>query len=166
MPSHPLVRITVTCLLISGPLAPVAHGLDSAGVRAGLRFDPDQIVLGAQGGLFDLTPDVRVRGTTTLGFGDDITIFGVTAEVHYVARSAPLGEGAYFYVGGGPDLANSWFDVGDDTRGDTDLGLALLGGVEREIALPGRLFGEFRLHVHDSDEWFELQLGLDFSLAP
>lgn len=159
------IRVLALVALLSGLAAPSAGALDSAGVRAGLRFDPDQILLGTQGGLFDLTPDVRVRATGTLGFGDHVTIIDLTAEVQYVARSAPLAERTYFYVGAGPDLANTWFDVGGDTRGDTDLGLALLGGVEREIGLPASLFGEFRLHVHDADEWFELHVGVDFPLG-
>lgn len=153
------------CTCLATLVSTDAMALESAGVRAGLRVDPDQFVLGTHAVLFDLTPDIRARGTASFGFGDHITVFDLTGELHYVARSAPLAESTYFYVGAGPDLANSWFDVGGDTRGDTDLGLALLGGIERQGAR-ATVFGEFRLHIHDADEWFELHLGLDFPFAP
>ncbi len=140
--------------------APVA--LTSLGPRIGLRAAPDQFVMGGQGIFWEPTPSFRMATVATLGLGDDATIVDLSTELHYVVTSAPLAPQTYFYVGVGPDLA-----IISPSRGSTatDLGLTLLGGVERRLGLGTTFFGEFRVQLHDEDDWFEAHFGIQFALV-
>jgi hypothetical protein len=159
------VLISALALFPSIPASAEPFGLQAAGPRLGLRLNPDQLVLGGQGILWTPLPEVRLTSTATVGFGDNVTIFSLSPEFHYVARSTPIAPETWFYAGGGLDLTIiDWSSAG---RGgsDTDLGLVVLAGLDGGI--PGTnttLFSELRILIHGPDDWFEVLVGANFAL--
>jgi len=153
-----LARLLVLAPIVCAPVSALAEIHDLGG-RLGIRLDPDQVVLGGHATLWTPGENVRLVGVPSLGFGDDVTLLDLAADVHFVFRESPVAERTYFYVGAGPDLSSAWVSVGDDTENDVDLGITLLGGVES--VAPGRTgwFGEFRVRLDDRDEWFGLEVG-------
>lgn len=158
------VGMVVLAAFITLPATAAPVGLQAAGPRLGLRLNPDQLVLGGQGILWTPLPDVRLTSTATIGFGDNVTIFALSPEFHYVARSTPVAPETWFYAGGGLDLAIiDWSSAG---RGgsDTDLGLVLLAGLDGGIPDTNTtLFSELRILIHGPDDWFEVLVGANFA---
>lgn len=150
--------VLIVMLTLCAPASALSEVHDLGG-RLGFRLDPDQVVLGGHGTLWTPSESARLVGVTTLGFGDDVTLLDLAADVHFVFRESPIADRTYFYVGAGPDLSSAWVSVGGDTENDVDLGITLLGGVES--VAPGRTgwFGEFRVRLDDRDEWFGIEIG-------
>ncbi len=145
------VLMPVTQTAQAGPIQ-----ISSPGPRVGLRFSPDQLVLGGHASMWESATGFRATATATLGFGDNATVLDVVPEIHYMAETTPIAPRSVFYVGAGPDLALIFPDKGSN---DSDLGITLLGGIEHRLLTGGALFGEFRLQFHNSDEWFEIHAG-------
>jgi hypothetical protein len=146
--------VPVILLVLAAPAwAQGAAGYRGWGLRGGVADSPDQIVLGAQWDLGDLTPDLRFVPNFEIGLGDDHTIVGGTVPVHYVFRASGAVRP---YVGGGVALA--WVDR-DLPHGGSDsefeLAVKAIGGVEWKLA-NANLFG-LELALHGGDI-YDLQL--------
>jgi hypothetical protein len=147
----------------SAAAAQDGFGFQGAGVRGGFRLDPDQLILGGQLDLGDLTRNLRLMPNATVGFGDDLTLICIDPEVHYCFRDNPIGAGTWFYAGGGIDFVYSKFDVPetlvdlgievDDS--DTSVGVSLTGGISYQLSSSQSLMGEVRVVLED-ESFFEI----------
>lgn len=155
-------RLTVGVAGMLLLLALPAGATTGWGLRGGITFDPDQVHVGAHfdgGELFRngvFVPNVEI------GFGDNITLIALNPELVYqFDRRSRSGWG--FYVGGGLGINFwSWDDdhIGHDDS-DTDLGLNILGGINRRLRGGDTFFIELKLGLADSPD-AKITAGLTF----
>jgi opacity protein-like surface antigen len=113
---------------------------DGWGVRAGLSSDPDQAYGGVHFNLGEFAKDVRFRPSMELGFGDDLFLVQILAEVHYVFSNVQAWKP---YLGGGLGLTYVNFDndhPGDDS--ETNVSLNPIGGIETMLNQGKKFFFE------------------------
>jgi len=118
----PLMLFT---LIVLFPTLVLASPARNFGLQAGIGFEPDQFVVGAQGRAGEIVPNVYLAPSIELGFGDDISVYSGSFDA--VVNLSPPNSRSAFYVGGGPTLSYLNPKVGD---GDTELGVGLLAGVK------------------------------------
>jgi len=122
-------------------------GFRGWGPRVGLSIDPDQFHFGAHLDFGQFARHVRFQPNVEIGFGDDVDLFTVNAEAAYRFREqwdvwSP-------YLGGGLGANIRRYDDGDDSDSDTELGVNLLGGIERGLSKGDRFFIEGKFSLND-----------------
>lgn len=140
----------VLCLLALLPASSFARGIDW-GVRGGLTVDPDQVHVGGHADLGPVGNHVSLIPNLEVGFGNDLTVVALNCEAAY--RFETKWEAWSPYAGGGLGLFFINYDnngVGSD--GDTEVGLSILGGIERGMASGGRFFVESKIGLNDAPD--------------
>jgi hypothetical protein len=136
-------------LALAGPDTDV--GFRGWGPRVGLSLDPDQVHFGAHLDFGNFARHVRFQPNVEMGFGEHTRLFTVNAEAAYRFRSnwdvwTP-------YLGGGLGVNFKSYDKDFDNRGhtssDTDLGVNLLGGIEKGLSGGDRFFIEAKFSLND-----------------
>jgi len=143
---------SLACLGAVLLLAPgAAHAQGGFGLRTGVSVDPDQFFVGAHVDAGPLAGRLWFRPNLELGFGDNLTLLAVNAELAYWFRS----QGAWrAYAGGGPAL--NVYDSEGGSGSHTEAGLNFMLGVAHR----GGFFVEAKLGVFDSPD---LKLGFGYS---
>jgi hypothetical protein len=146
------VIMAATLLALGGVVSADSLDVDqkSWGIRLGLAADPDQVLVGGHFLRTRIDRDLFLEPNAELGFGDDHTMFTVSAPVHYQFRRTDTG--LLPYAGGGVTLG--WDD--DDDADDTDFDIALraTGGVRFRTSGGHSMFGELNIilfgDLHDA----------------
>jgi hypothetical protein len=167
----PVATILATLMLLLAPPALADDGLALRGwgLRAGLTLDPDQVHVGAHADLGEIVPQLRFMPNLEVGFGDDRTVVALNGELAWMFRNLQLNlpENAGIwrpYLGGGLGLIFVDRDLPPHHRGDdteTDLGINLLGGLERRLKNDNRFFFELKIGLSDAPDG-KLTLGITF----
>lgn len=146
------LRLTLTGgLLALGLLAArPAHAQGGFGLRAGVSVDPDQFFVGAHVDVGPLVNRLWFRPNLEVGFGDDVTLLALNAELAYWF---PTRSAWRAYAGGGPAL--NLYD--SDFGSETEAGLNLVLGVAHR----GGFFVEAKAGLFDSPE-LKLSFGYSF----
>jgi opacity protein-like surface antigen len=143
---------------------PATHvGYRGWGPRVGLTLDPDQIHVGAHMDFGNFARHVRFQPNVEVGFGDNLTL--VTANFEAAYRFRQDWDVWSPYLGGGLGLNYVKFDnnhggFGDDSS--TDLGVNVLGGIERGLASGNRFFMEVKLGLVDESPDVKMTVGWTF----
>ncbi len=152
-----VLAVLVASLMVPGlPRSSCAQvrtsfGFHGWGPRLGLTVTPDQVHLGLHADFGDFAPRVRFQPNVELGFGDHERVGAINAEAFY--RFLPDGDLWNPYLGGGLGLnLVSFSGEGFHHDSETDLGLNLLGGVEKEIMPGNRVFAEMKVGLVDSPD--------------
>jgi len=159
-------RVGTAILFAMGAFASAAHaqedmGFFGYGLRLGGSVDPDQLTVGGYVKLGKMTQMLSFRPSVDLGFGDNLfTVAGnVDAQVDFVDIDGPYKP----FVGGGLGLiyynAEGDYEGGDDS--DTEIGVNLYGGVERDFGSYKRGYAEFRVGIDDLPD-FKFTFGFGF----
>lgn len=147
---------TVLIAIVPGALlgpAPALAGTDSDvgfrgwGPRVGLSLDPDQVHFGAHIDYGNFAEHVRFRPNIELGFGDNLKLFTMNAEAAY--RFSERWDVWSPYLGGGVGANIKSFEHRRDTTSQTDVGLNLLGGIEKGLSNGDRFFIEAKVSLND-----------------
>ena len=137
-------RVSLLLALLFLLLAlPSPAAAQAPGVRAGISIDPDQFYVGGHYETGPLVDRLHFKPNLELGFGDDVTHFGINFEFVYkilTRREWTL------YAGGGPAINFYSFDDIDDS--DTEPGFNALFGAEAANGL----FFEVKLGAIDSPD--------------
>jgi hypothetical protein len=134
------VFLSLLALLV---VAPSPAAAQAPGVRAGISVDPDQFYFGGHYETGPLVERLHFKPNAELGFGDDVTLFGINFEFVYKFL---MRNDWTLYAGGGP--AVNFYDFKDVDDGDTEPGLNVLFGAETARAL----FFEVKLGAIDSPD--------------
>jgi hypothetical protein len=154
---------TAWLILVPTLLLAAAASADTAwGLRGGVTFDPDQVHVGAHlnaGELFDngyFLPNIEV------GFGDGATLIALNPELVYRFDHRTKSSWG-FYAGAGLAINIYSWDGGDDHGDDsnTELGMNILGGMNRGLSSGNELFLELKLGVVDSPD-AKITVGITF----
>ena len=129
------------------------------GPRLGVTSNPDQIHFGLHMDFGNFAEHVRFQPNFELGIGDGLTLAALNFESAYRFSSSSAWSP---YLGGGLGV-NMW---GSENRGlrdhtDTDLGVNLLGGVEKSLSDGDRFFTEAKFGLDDAPD-FKLTMGWTF----
>ena len=137
-------------------------GFRGWGPRLGATIDPDQIHFGVHFDFGNFAQRVRFQPNFELGFGDNITLAAINGDVHY--RFRENWEVWSPYLGGGLGINFwSWDNDKFPNRGDTEaeLGVNVVGGIEKGISGGDRFFIEGKLGLVDAPD-FKIQVGWTF----
>lgn len=151
-------RLTILSLLALGLSSGAASadpntevGYNGWGPRVGLTIDPDQVHVGAHLDFGNFARRVRFQPNVEVGFGDDLMLAAFNFEAAYRFREnwdvwTP-------YLGGGLGLNYTKYD-GPGARDDSnsDIGVNLLGGIERGLSSGSRFFTELKIGLVDSPD--------------
>jgi hypothetical protein len=142
------------------------------GPRVGVTIDPDQIHFGAHVDFGNFAEHIRFQPNLEVGIGDDLTIFAINLEAAY--RFQSRWDVWTPYLGGGLGVNFMNFDAHDHLGGntmagvashaddsDTELGVNLLGGIEKGLRNGHRFFLEAKLGLADSPD-FKMTAGWTF----
>ena len=143
----------------SDPLSDI--GFRGWGPRVGLTFSPDQVHFGAHLDFGNFAKHVRFQPNVEVGLGDDLTL--VTANFEAAYRFRETWDVWSPYLGGGLGVNFASFDskgLGDDTS--TDLGVSVLGGIEKGLSSGDRFFLEAKLGLVDESPDVKLTAGWTF----
>jgi opacity protein-like surface antigen len=122
-------------------------GFRGWGPRVGLSLNPDQVHFGAHLDFGNFAQHVRFQPNVELGFGDDVKLFTVNAEAAY--RFSSTWEVWTPYLGGGIGANIKSWDNEGNSDSETDLGVNLLGGIEKGLANGDRFFIEAKVSLND-----------------
>jgi hypothetical protein len=122
-------------------------GFSGWGPRVGLSVNPDQIYFGAHLDFGNFARHVRFQPNVELGFGDDMKLFAINAEAAY--RFTSTWEAWSPYLGGGFGANIKSVDHAGGNSSQTDLGVNLLGGIEKGLADGDRFFIEAKVSLND-----------------
>lgn len=162
-----IVALAMLALAASGALAasdsdPLNEvGFRGWGPRVGLTIDPDQIHFGAHLDFGNFARHVRFQPNIEMGFGDNVKLVTVNFEAAYRFRQS--WDVWSPYLGGGLGVNFASFDNnghGDDSS--TDLGVNVLGGIERGLSSGNRFFAEAKLGLVDESPDVKLTVGWTF----
>lgn len=136
--------VTLLAMLIAGQ----ALAMQPIGARAGLSSSPDQIFVGGQMYLTELSPNLWLVPKVDAGFGDNFTFIYVFGTVLYSFVDTDMG-GFTPYAGGGLGLTFWSWDTEIEwlEASGSDFGITGIAGMKKMLA-SGNEFG------------FELELGL------
>jgi hypothetical protein len=132
-------------LALAGPDTDV--GFAGWGPRVGVSLNPDQVHFGAHLDFGNFARHVRFQPNVELGFGDDVKLFTINAEAAY--RFSSRWEVWTPYLGGGLGANIKSADNDGRNRSETDLGVNLLGGIERGLLSGDRFFIEGKVSLND-----------------
>lgn len=124
-------------------------GFRGWGPRLGLSLDPDQIHFGAHLDFGMLARRVRFQPNVEFGFGEHVDLFTLNAEAAY--RFVERWDVWSPYLGGGLGANIRRYESGRfrDDRTDTELGVNVLGGIEKGLSSGDRFFVELKLSLND-----------------
>jgi hypothetical protein len=122
-------------------------GFRGWGPRVGLSVDPDQVHFGAHFDYGNFAKHVRFQPNVELGLSDHLKLFAINAEAAY--RFSEKWDVWTPYLGGGLGANIKSYDNGRDNWSDTDLGVNLLGGVEKGLDSGDRFFIEAKVSLND-----------------
>lgn len=122
-------------------------GFAGWGPRVGASINPDQVHFGAHLDYGNFGRHLRFQPNLELGFGEDVKLFCVNAEVAY--RIGSTWETWTPYLGGGIGANIKSVDSGGSNSSQTDLGINLLAGLERGFYNGNRFFVEAKVSVND-----------------
>lgn len=124
-------------------------GFRGWGPRLGLSLDPDQVHFGAHLDFGMLSRHVRFQPNVEFGFGDHVDLFTLNAEAAY--RFSERWDVWSPYLGGGVGANIRRYDSGrhSDRNSDTELGVNVLGGIEKGLSNGDRFFIETKISVND-----------------
>lgn len=162
-----LIVSIVTLILIAGLTAPASAqeqtrvGFRGWGPRVGLTIDPDQIHFGAHLDFGNFAKRVRFQPNFELGIGDNLMVAAFNLEAAF--RFREKWDVWTPYAGGG--LGINVIDH-DDNNGfggntNTELGVNILGGIEKGLSNGDRFFIEVKLGLADSPD-FKATVGWTF----
>ena len=149
------IRNILLAAALAGALGPAMARADPAtdvgfrgwGPRVGLSLNPDQLHFGAHLDFGQFAQHVRFQPNLELGFGDDVKLFTVNAEAAY--RFSSRWDVWTPYLGGGVGANIKSVDVHGENHSDTNLGINLLGGIERGFYNGNRFFIEAKVSLND-----------------
>lgn len=136
------------------------------GPRVGLTIDPDQVHFGAHVDFGNFAEHIRFQPNIEVGIGDDLTIIALNFEGAY--RFSSRWDVWTPYAGGGlgvnfvtidghlhnnEELAAGITHGEDGDGSSTDIGLNLLGGIEKGLKNGHRFFLEGKLGLADSPDF-------------
>jgi hypothetical protein len=146
------ILIAVALAVVLGPALAQADpytdvGFRGWGPRVGLSLNPDQIHFGAHIDFGNFAEHIRFQPNVELGFGDDVKLFTINAEAAY--RFSSRWDVWTPYLGGGIGANIKSYDVLGHNHSDTDLGVNLLGGIEKGLSNGDRFFIEGKFSLND-----------------
>ena len=152
MKSTRLILLAATLAAILGPALALAGpdtdvGFRGWGPRIGLSLNPDQVHFGAHLDFGNFAQHVRFQPNLELGFGDDVKLFTANAEASY--RFNSRWDVWTPYLGGGIGANVKSVDIGKASTSQTDLGVNLLGGLEKGLSDGDRFFIEGKFSLND-----------------
>jgi hypothetical protein len=136
-------------------------GFAGWGPRVGASVNPDQVYFGAHLDYGNFARHVRFQPNLELGFGDDVKLFTINAEAAYRFRST--WEVWTPYLGGGIGANIKSIDSGGSNSSQTDLGINLLGGIEKGFYSGNRFFVEAKVSVNDVPD---LKIAIGWTFYP
>ncbi len=119
------------------------------GPRVGISDSPDQFVAGAHWDLGEFAPHVRWQPSVDFGFGDDA--FSFTGNI-MVGYWFPTKSSVTPYAGAQVTAAYVNYDDGGGRNGDesdTEIGVALVGGIETTLKSGTRFLVELQIGLSD-----------------
>lgn len=122
-------------------------GFRGWGPRVGLSLNPDQVHFGAHLDFGTFANHIRFQPNFEWGFGDHMSLFTVNAEAAY--RFSSLWDVWTPYLGGGLGPNIKSIDNAGDGDSQTDLGVNLLGGIEKGLSNGDRFFLEGKFSLND-----------------
>ncbi|GJM43537.1 MAG: hypothetical protein DHS20C21_03790 [Gemmatimonadota bacterium] len=122
-------------------------GFRGWGPRVGLSLDPDQVHFGAHFDYGFLAPQVRFQPNVELGLGQHVRLFALNAEAAY--RFTERWDVWSPYLGGGLGANIRMYEDGPYPNDRTELGLNLLGGIEKGLSDGDRFFIEVKFSLND-----------------
>ena len=132
-------------LALAGPDTDV--GFRGWGPRVGLSLNPDQVHFGAHLDFGNFAKHIRFQPNVEMGFGDHVKLFTVNAEAAY--RFSSQWDVWTPYLGGGLGANIASVDVGNSSDSTTDLGVNVLGGIEKGLSNGDRFFVEGKFSLND-----------------
>jgi len=132
-------------LALAGPDTDV--GFRGWGPRVGLSVNPDQVHFGMHLDFGNFAQHVRFQPNLELGFGDHVKLFTANAEAAY--RFSSRWDVWSPYLGGGIGANVKSVDTEGHNRSQTDLGVNLLGGIEKGLSNGDRFFIEGKVSLND-----------------
>ena len=136
----------VPALALAGPDTDV--GFRGWGPRVGLSINPDQVHFGGHLDFGQFAKHVRFQPNVELGFGDNVDLFTVNAEAAY--RFSAQWDVWSPYLGGGVGAnIKRYQQRNNDKDTETDLGVNLLGGIEKGLSSGDRFFIEGKFSLND-----------------
>ncbi len=122
-------------------------GFRGWGPRVGVSVDPDQVHFGAHIDYGNFARHVRFQPNVELGLSDHLKLFTINAEAAY--RFSEKWDVWTPYLGGGLGANIKSYDNGHDNWSHTDLGVNLLGGIEKGLDNGDRFFIEAKVSLND-----------------
>ncbi|MBD3299276.1 MAG: hypothetical protein GF341_11510 [candidate division Zixibacteria bacterium] len=158
---HRIAKTTVCFFVVIGLVAVGASPASAlmAGPRAGVSFEPDQVVLGAQGKAGLLTKGVGFVPGIEFGLGNDQTVVSINGDFQVNLPNLP-NTNVSFYALGGPTVSYFSPDNGDS---DTEIGISLGAGMRVPIRAESSYYIESRFGIGDIPD-LKLIVGALFSL--
>jgi hypothetical protein len=146
-----LVVLCALCALL--PISAYAAGaaVTSYGPRVGFSTSPDQLVVGGQLSVGNVTPEITFDPNVELGFGDNATLIAFNLDLHYHFDIS--GSNWSPYVGAGVGINFISIDLPPGVSADnsfTKVGGQLIGGASVPTASGNKFFGELKLGLGDS----------------
>lgn len=136
--------------------APPSRAETSAGIRAGLSDDPDQVLFGGQLNLDAVSEHVYIVPSAEAGFGDDLFTLSFNGDVQY---RFDVSGSVRPYAGGGLSLFYWNHDNGGD---DTEFGVDVLGGIFFGRASGNPMFVEAKADLSDDLPDWKFIFGINF----
>ncbi len=158
---HRIARLFVSAVLLLSVtvVCPSTASALMAGPRAGVSFDPDQVVIGAQGKAGLLTRGIGFVPGIEFGLGNDITVVSLNGDFQVNLPNLP-NTNVSFYALGGPTISYFSPDKGDS---DTEIGISLGAGLRVPIREESSYYIESRFGIGDIPD-LKLLVGALFSL--
>lgn len=145
-----------TAVAYPGP----GHGAVGWGPRLGLTVNPDQVHFGMHMNFGGFSPGVRFVPNFELGFGDNETLGALNFEANYVFNSSRSQWAPYLGGGVGANFIGPE-NGGLRDRSDTEVGMNVVGGIERGISSTTSFFAEAKLGLIQAPD-LKLTLGWTF----
>jgi hypothetical protein len=136
-------------------------GFQGWGPRLGLTINPDQFHFGGHLDLGYFAEHIRFQPNLEIGFGDNVRLVAVNFEADY--RFASRWDVWTPYLGGGLGINIYDWNSNHHAHGSssTDLGVNMVGGIERGLSNGDRFFIEAKLGLADSPD-FKATIGWTF----
>jgi hypothetical protein len=131
-------------MALAGPDTDV--GFRGWGPRVGLSLSPDMFHFGAHVDFGTFARHVRFQPNVELGFGNNVQLLAINSEATY--RFSSQWNVWTPYLGGGLGANNMSVDRGGSKNSQTDLGVNLLGGIEKGLDNGDRFFLEAKFDLN------------------
>ncbi len=161
----------VIILMIVCIAAAASAGSKPFGVRGGMATSPDQVFVGGQMKIHEISPEMSIVPNVEYGFGDDWTIISLNAALHYAFPSSNM-NGFRPYVGGEAGINIISFDMpeysfggvtyGGDSESESKFVINAVGGISKKMDAKKELFFEVKLGLSDYANDLKILAGLNF----